>query len=90
MLNASDDVARLFYLTRRALIGRDLYTFFDAEREAVIRGAAVAATGSRVTLMARVRPRDRKPLQVRVVIEPTSNVIMPDLRWTLSAVRETT
>ena len=43
VLDASTDAKDLFRITRRGLIGRSLYSFFDAERTTVMHCASVAA-----------------------------------------------
>ena len=82
VLDASTDAEELFRITRRALIGRNLYTFFDGERPTIMHCASVAASVQPVTLAGRVRPRESKPLSVRVAIQSESDARSPSLRWT--------
>lgn len=82
VLDASTDAEDLFRITRRGLIGRNLYTFFDGERTTVMHCASVAASAQPVTLAGRVRPRDGKPLSVRVAIQRQPDTRSPSLQWT--------
>jgi PAS domain-containing protein len=84
LLDASDDVGRLVNVTRRKLIGRNLLIFFDRDRELIELVAAAAARGQPATLPTRLRPRDRKPIPVRILVqaEPERSATLTSLRWT--------
>jgi PAS domain-containing protein len=82
VLDASNNVDRLVNLTRRGLIGRNLFMFFDRDREMVADVAAVA-TRQPATLATRLRPRDRKPTPVWIRIHAVRGrgANLPRLRW---------
>lgn len=82
VLDASADAEEVFRVTRRGLIGRNLYTFFDAERTTIMECAGVAAGEQPVTLAGWLRPRDAKPVSVRFTIQRESHALVPSLRWT--------
>jgi hypothetical protein len=82
VLDASDDVDALVNVARRSFIGRNLFIFFDRDRELIAK-VALAATRAPATLATRLRPRDRKPTPVRVFIHAVreGGANMPLLRW---------
>jgi len=70
ILTASAEAATLLGLTPKKLVGRSLYLFFDRDRTAALRSARLAAAGQPVApLQLRVRPRERRPLPVRLSIQ---------------------
>jgi hypothetical protein len=83
IFDASEDVRILLGTSKRALGGRNLYVFFDGDRRAVMRVAAVAVGGHAGPHTARIRPRDRKPVTVRMDIVADDDTMIPNLRWTL-------
>ena len=82
VLDASDDVDSLVNVTRRSFIGRNLFIFFEREREMIAK-VALTATREPATLATWLRPRDRKPTPVRVLIHAVreGSANMPWLRW---------
>jgi PAS domain S-box-containing protein len=81
VLDASDAGAQLLGLSRRGLVGHSLYPFFQENRTAIRRFADRASAGMMVTMRGRVRPRDRKPVEVFAEIHPKPEAGRPELVW---------
>lgn len=83
ILDLNSDAARLLGLSRRALISRQWYLFFNGNRNAGIAAARAAATGTPVRLVACLRPRERKPFTVDLVVTAQAHEPCPELLWTV-------
>jgi PAS domain-containing protein len=81
VLDASAHAKEVFGVTRRGLIGRNLYTFFDAERPMIMQCADVAASEQPVALAGWLRPRDAKPVSIHFTIQRESRALVPSLLW---------
>jgi hypothetical protein len=58
-----------------------VYPFFQENRTAIRRFADRASAGMMVTMRGRVRPRDRKPVEVFAEIHPKPEAGRPELVW---------
>jgi DNA-binding NarL/FixJ family response regulator len=74
--------ARLLSGTHRGLQRRNLIVFFEQDRDAWRIAMSRAATGERVFRSGRLRPKERRPLTVRVQVEKTLDGARPMLLWT--------
>ena len=79
----SDQFARLLNGTARSLLQRNLITFFDTARDVWHDAVRRARAGERVQLMGRLRPKERRPVEVSVRI--TMRAEAPDvmLEWAI-------
>jgi hypothetical protein len=68
LLGASCEAAEMLNLTVTGLRWRQLLVFFDGEREHWRRALGAAAAGLMVDREGAIRPRDKRPLRVRVEI----------------------
>ena len=85
LLEASLEAAQMLNLSVAGLRSRQLLVFFDGEREHWRQALRAAAGGRRVGGQGAVRPRDRRPLFVRVEITKAQNWRDGDaLRWTFT------
>jgi DNA-binding response OmpR family regulator len=81
ILWASETAAALLNL--KALPGRNLLTFFNGERGRVQTEMRRAAAGQVVDFKASLRPRDRKPLSVRLDLAAALDGEGSQLEWTI-------
>ena len=81
VLDACAHAEEVFRVTRRGLIGRNLYAFFDAERPMIMQCAGVAAREQPVALAGWLRPRDAKPVSIHFTIQRESSALVPSLLW---------
>jgi two-component system, NtrC family, response regulator GlrR len=81
ILEASTTGARLLSASPRGLQRRNLLIFFEQEREAWRDAMTRAAVGERVCRSGRVRPKERKPVMVRVEIAKAEPRSSSDLIW---------
>jgi DNA-binding response OmpR family regulator len=82
---ADERAAALLNVGARALQGRDLLVFFNGDRARVRAEMASAAAGHVCDLEASVRPRDRKPVSVRVDLAVSLEGGPGQLEWTIEA-----
>ena len=68
LLEASREAATMLNLSANALRWRQLVVFFDGEREHWLQALRAAAAGLMVDREGAVRPRDKRPIRVRVEI----------------------
>jgi DNA-binding response OmpR family regulator len=80
---ASEEAAALVNHGVRALQGRDLLTFFNGDRARVRAEMASAAAGQVCEFDASLRPRDRKPVSVRVDVAAALDDGPSELEWTI-------
>jgi len=73
LLEASREAAHMFNLTVTGLRRRQLLVFFGGEREQWHEALRAAACGRKVDRKGTFRPRDRRPLLVRVEITRARN-----------------
>lgn len=85
ILQASAEGARLLSGTPRSLQQRNLIVFFEQDRDAWCASMTRASRGERVTRSGRLRPKERRPIAVRVEIKSTIDEIPPALLWTFLA-----
>ena len=90
VLEMSAAAERLFSVTQRSTRGRSIFLFFDIDRQVLMRDATGAALGKAVTVSTRLRPKERRPLTVRLRIEPQSGTqtVLANLIWTVLPVPE--
>jgi DNA-binding response OmpR family regulator len=81
ILEASMPGARLLSATPRGLQRRNLLIFFEQERDAWRDAMTRASVGERVFRAGRVRPKERKPLMVRVQIAKAEPQTSSELLW---------
>ena len=82
IVRASEEAARLFNLSQHNLEHRPIYHFFDGDRQQLFRALDRIARGAQETLVGVVRPREKRPCAVMVVLEPDeANSAL--VRWTL-------
>lgn len=74
--------ARLLSGTHRGLQRRSLIVFFEQDRDTWRAAMTRASAGELVFRSGRLRPKERRPLMVRVQIEKTSDAARPMLLWT--------
>lgn len=82
---ADERAAALLNVGARALQGRDLLVFFNGDRARVRAEMASAAAGQVCDLEASLRPRDRKPVSVRVDLAVSLDGSPGELEWTVEA-----
>ena len=89
MLEISGPGHRLLNLSARGALGRSLPAFFAGERHQVFGDIARALDGHVSQREAQLRPRDRRPFSVAYEIcrEPSTDLAIPRLRWTLEPIR---
>jgi CheY-like chemotaxis protein len=80
--------ARLLSGSERGLQQRSLLVFFDQDRDAWRDDMLRAMRGERIARAGRLRPKERRPLAVRVQIEPTGDDSYPSLLWTFHTVTD--
>ena len=82
ILSGDGDARKLFNLSWRHLLGRDLYLFFQTDRMQV--RTAITALGPNLGIERNVmvRPRDHRPLLARVMI--TRQADDHTVRWDFS------
>ena len=85
ILEISAPAHRLLNLSARGALGRNLTAFFSQERHRVVSDLGRAADGQIVQRDTVLRPRDRRPVRVRVEIarEKDALVRTPRLRWVI-------
>ena len=83
ILDTSEDGARLLNATPRGLFSRNMITFFDTQRDVWQDAVRRARAGERVQLMGRLRPRERRPLDVSVRITSTTGAEGVLLEWAI-------
>ena len=73
----------------RGALGRSLPAFFAGEPHPVFGDIARALDGHVSQREAQLRPRDRRPFSVAYEIcrEPSTDLAIPRLRWTLEPIR---
>ena len=81
ILDVSDEAARLLSGTARGLLHRSLIVFFEQDREGWEQAMARAKRGGRVFRVGRLRPKERRPVPVRVEIVPAEGEAPPALIW---------
>jgi CheY-like chemotaxis protein len=76
---------RLLNLSARGALGRNLTAFFSQDRHRVVADLARAVDGQIVQRDSVLRPRDRRPFQVRIEIarEKDGAAGAPRLRWVI-------
>ena len=82
ILETSTLGARLLSGTHRGLLRRNLLVFFEQDRDAWRSAMGRASAGERVFRAGRLRPKERRPLMVRVEVERTADATRPMLLWT--------
>ena len=82
ILETSTRGARLLSGTHRGLMRRNLLVFFEQDRDAWRTAMSRASAGERVYRSGRLRPKERRPLMVRVEVEKTADASRPMLIWT--------
>ena len=82
IVRASEEAARLFNLSRHNLEKRPIYYFFDGDRQQLFRALDRIARGTAETLVGVLRPREKRPRAVMMVLEPDEHNAGL-VRWTL-------
>jgi PAS domain-containing protein len=85
IVSADERAAALLNVGIRALRGRDLLTFFNGDRARLRAETAAAAAGQVCDVDASLRPRDRKPVNVRVDLAASLDGGPGELEWTIEA-----
>ena len=82
IIRVSKEAAQLFNLSQQNLRHRPIHHFFDGDRHLLFRALDRTALGVAGTLAGVVRPREKRPCAVLVVLEPeeTQSGLV---RWTL-------
>ena len=82
IVRVSKEAAQLFNLSQRNLRLRPIHHFFDGDRHQLVEALDRTALGIPGTLAGVVRPREKRPCAVLVVLEPdeTQSGLV---RWTL-------
>jgi DNA-binding response OmpR family regulator len=80
---ANEQAAALVNLGVRGVQGRDLLAFFNGDRARVRAEMAAAAAGEVCDFEASLRPRERKPVSVRVDLAASLHGQPADLEWTI-------
>jgi CheY-like chemotaxis protein len=81
IIDSSSLGARMLSGTIRGLQHRSLLMFFEQDREGWRDAMMRAAQGERVLRAGRLRPKERRPIGVRVEIEKTTTDTPPALLW---------
>ena len=84
IVSANETAAALMNTGVRAAQGRDLLAFFNGDR-ARVRAEMASAAGQVCDFEASLRPRERKPLSVRVDLATSSDGDPSELEWTIEA-----
>jgi CheY-like chemotaxis protein len=82
ILEASPSGARLLSGTPRGLQRRNLIVFFEQDREGWSNAMTRASAGERVHRSGRLRPKERRPVHVRVALERAPDLSPALLVWT--------
>jgi hypothetical protein len=85
IVSANESAAALVNVGIRALPGRDLVAFFNRDRARVRAEMASAGAGQVCDFDASLRPRERKPLNVRVDLAASLDGGQRELEWTIEA-----
>jgi hypothetical protein len=83
LLEASREAAEMLNLSPTGLRRRQLVVFFDGDRDHWLQALRAAAAGLMVDREGAVRPRDKRPVRVRVEIakaHPPSDAVL----WTFT------
>jgi PAS domain-containing protein len=81
IVDANTAGARLLSGTPRGLLRRNLLVFFEQERDAWRQAMMRATLGERVQRSGRVRPKERRPVTVRVEITKADGDSHAALLW---------
>lgn len=81
IVRANAQAAALVNVGVRGVQGRDLLAFFNGDRARVRAEMASAAAGEACDFEASLRPRDRKPVSVRVNLAAPLDGHPADLEW---------
>lgn len=85
ILDASVAAAGFLGGSRRGLVGRSLYLFFQNDRMAIARQVAtVASLRAPRMFVGRVRPKERKPVDVSVEMRPKAATEPAQIVWTFT------
>ena len=82
IVSVSKEAAQLFNLSQQNLRRRPIHHFFDGDRHQLVRALDRTALGIAGTLAGVVRPREKRPGAVLVVLEPDETQTGL-VRWTL-------
>lgn len=82
IVRVSKDAAQLFNLSPQNLQRRPIHHFFAGDRDQLVRALDRTALGFIGTLAGVVRPREKRPCAVLVVLEP-DEAQSGLVRWTL-------
>jgi hypothetical protein len=82
---ANAQAAALVNMGVRPMQGRDLLAFFNGDRPRVRTEMASAAAGQVCDFDASLRPRERKPVSVRVDLAPALDGGPSELQWSIEA-----
>ena len=85
IVSANETAAALMNVGVRAMQGRDLLMFFNGDRAGVRAEMASAGAGQVCDFEASLRPRERKPLSVRVDLAASLDDDRSELEWTIEA-----
>ncbi len=85
IVSANQAAAALMNTGVRAVQGRDLLAFFNGDRARVRTEMAAATAGQVCGFEVSLRPRERKPLSVRVDLAASLDEGPGELEWTLEA-----
>jgi CheY-like chemotaxis protein len=83
IVSANESAAALVNVGLRAVLGRDLVAFFNGDRARVRAEMASATAGQVCDFGASLRPRERKPLSVRVDLAASLEGGPTELEWTI-------
>ena len=82
IVRVSKEAAQLFNLSQQNLRRRPIHHFFDGDRHQLVQALDRTALGIAGTLAGVIRPREKRPCAVLVVLEPDETQTGL-VRWTL-------
>jgi hypothetical protein len=82
IVRVSKEAAQLFNLSEQNLRARPIHYFFDGDRQPLSAALERSARGSNAMVAGVLRPRDRRPCAVLVILE-RDEVQSELVRWTL-------
>ena len=70
ILEVSPGAAETLNVAARSLAKRPFYLFFNGDRHLALKALDLAARGQAESFEGQLQPREKKPISVRVTIEP--------------------
>ncbi len=82
ILHASALGARLLSMTPRSLPQRNLIVFFEQDRDQWRAAMSLVRAHGQIVRSGRLRPKEHRPIDVRVEISAAGDDVPPALLWT--------